>query len=202
MQFLRAGHIFSLTDMSEQKTIDVAATIGGASLAGVASGKAALALLFAALPADGATVLLDFRSISLITASAFREAIFPIIDWSIKDNRPCLLVNVNTVTTEEALIAAESSGLVLVFASLDDKGLHSPVSRGTLEEKHAIALRIVLELGESDAKAVKERSGEGTVTTAWNNRLVALHKMGLLRERKVGKTKFYSAVVRGMSYGS
>jgi hypothetical protein len=28
-----------------------------------------------------------------------------------------------------------------------------------------------------------------------------LTRMGLLAERKVGKTKYYSAVVKGMSYG-
>ena len=43
--------------------------------------------------------------------------------------------------------------------------------------------------------------GENTVITAWNNRLVALTRMGLLTERKVGKTKFYSPAVKGMSYG-
>ena len=188
--------------MSEQKVIDVATAVGAASLAGAASGKAALPLLFAALPPDGAVLLLDFRAVALITASAFREAIFSIVTWSIKDNRPCLLVNVNAVTKEEALIAAERSGLVLVFASLDNEEVRDVVAFGALEEKHAIAFRIVLEIGEADAKAVKERSGEATVTTVWNNRLVALHKMGLLRERKVGKTKFYSAIVKGMSYGS
>ncbi|MEZ5704817.1 MAG: hypothetical protein R3E56_05590 [Burkholderiaceae bacterium] len=31
--------------------------------------------------------------------------------------------------------------------------------------------------------------------TAWNNRLVTLQSMGLLRERKAGKRKFYSPVI-------
>lgn len=188
--------------MSELNIIDVAVAVGTSSVAGVAAGKCALSLLFAACPGQGDRILLDFRGIDLMTASAFREAIFPLLAWANKDGRHCVLVNVGEVAKEEALIAAERSGLVLVFASLDNEEVRDVVALGALEEKHAIAFRIVLEVEEADAKAVKERSGEATVTTVWNNRLVALHKMGLLRERKVGKTKFYSAIVKGMSYGS
>lgn len=192
--------------MSELKVINVVRLVGSPSFAGVAAGRAALAALRSALPLDDAdpsdSVLLDFVGVKLITASAFREAILPIVFWATQKGRPCLLVNVNTVIKEEACIAAEHLGIALVFAKFDTKGISEAAAAGVLEEKHALALRIVLEAGEADAKAVKEVSGENTVTTVWNNRLVTLHKMGLLKVRKVGKTKFYSPIVKGMSYGT
>jgi len=124
-----------------------------------------------------------------------------IVRWAADDGRVCLLANVNEVTCEEGLIAAAQSGSVLLFCKLNGSVIADVVARGPLDAKLETTLGLLLLLGEADAKAVSEASGEDTVTTAWNNRLVALTRMGLLAERKVGKTKYYSAVVKGMSYG-
>lgn len=195
---------FSLTNMSEQNIISIATATQSRSLAGATAGRAALPKLIAALPAQPGTVLLDFAGMELLTASAFREAILPLVKLLVNDAKPCVLVNASEVIREEAAIAAERSGQVLIFArtSADSSTLEEPTPVGVMDDKLAIALDIVLKQGEADAKAVSEQSGEGTVTTVWNNRLVALQKMGLLRERKVGKTKFYSPIVEGMSRGS
>lgn len=187
--------------MSETNIIVIEAAVGP-SLAGIGAGKAALAYLLPAVPPGSGPVYLDFKGVELITSSAFREAILPIVTLANSAGRPCILVNVNTTTKEEACIAAERMEVVLVFGELTNKELRDPIAIGQLEEKQLLTLRIVLELGEADAKDVKERSGESTVTTVWNNRLVALHKLGLLRERKVGKTKLYSPIVEGLSYGT
>jgi hypothetical protein len=188
--------------MSERNVLHLAAELQTATLTGVASGKAALPKLLSAVLREPGTVLLDFSDFELITASAFREAILPLIVLLNNDGRTCVLVNANEVIREEATIAAERSGVLLLFARAQGAALVDPTVVGTLDEKLVIALDIVLKQGEADAKSVSEQSGESTVTTVWNNRLVALQKMGLLRERKVGKTKFYSPVVEGMSRGS
>jgi hypothetical protein len=188
--------------MSEQNVIRVAAALQASSVTGVASGQAALLKLMPAVQASTGMLLLDFSGLELMTASAFREAILPLIALLTGDARPCVLVNANEVIREEAAIAAERTGQPLIFAEMAGTLPERPTVVGKLDEKLEIALDIVLKQGEADAKEVSERSLEGTVTTVWNNRLVALQKMGLLRERKVGKTKFYSPVVEGMRRGS
>jgi hypothetical protein len=187
--------------VSERSILSLRATIGATSLAGAAAGRAAAAKLQTATATLPSPWVLAFDGIELITASAFREAILTIVRWAADDGRVCLLANVNEVTCEEGLIAAAQSGSVLLFCKLDGSVIADVVARGPLDAKLETTLGLLLLLGEADAKAVSEASGEDTVTTAWNNRLVALTRMGLLAERKVGKTKYYSAVVKGMSYG-
>ena len=182
--------------------VDVAQATGTQTLAGIAAGKAALPSLATAKGRDTGLLLLNFEGMRLITASAFREAVLPVVNACVEGGRPCALVNLNPVIEDEAHIAAERSDTVLLVGRFNGKTLSHVRAQGVLDEKLAIALRIVLELEEVDAKGVKERSGEDTVTTVWNNRLVALQRMGLLHERKAGKTKFYSPVVKGMSYGN
>ncbi len=188
--------------MSEQNIIDVAAELQTPTVTGVAAGRAALLRLMPAAQNSKGIALLDFAGVELMTASAFREAILPLIAFLTQDSRVCILVNANEVIREEAVIAAERIGQPLLFADKVGAGLERPTVMGKLDDKLTIALDIVLTHGEVDAKQVSEKSLEGTVTTVWNNRLVALHKMGLLRERKAGKTKFYSPVVEGMCRGN
>lgn len=187
--------------VSEQSILSIRTTVGVSILAGAAAGRTAAAKLQTATAALPTPWVLAFDGIELITASAFREAILAIVRWAADDGRACLLANVNEVTCEEGLIAAAQSGAVLLFCTLDGSTIADVVARGPLDAKLETTLGLVLRLGEADAKAVSDASGEDTVTTAWNNRLVALTRMGLLTERKVGKTKYYSAVVKGMSYG-
>jgi hypothetical protein len=137
----------------------------------------------------------------LITASAFREAILPVVNAAARDRCACVLANVNEVTRDEGLLAAAQAGAVLLFGTLEDRTIGSLQARGQLDGKLEIALKLLIRLGEADAKAISTASGEDTVTTVWNNRLVALTRMGLVAERKVGKTKFYSPAMKGMSYG-
>lgn len=188
-------------EVSERNILLLRTTLGGSALAGAAAGRAAALKLQTATTTLITPWVLDFARIELITASAFREAILSIVQWAADDGRACLLANVNEVTCEEGLIAAAQSGSVLLFCKLDGSTITDVVARGPLDAKLETTLGLVLRLGEADAKAVSDASGEDTVTTAWNNRLVALTRMGLLTERKVGKTKYYSAVVKGMSYG-
>lgn len=193
--------IFSLMVVSEQNLIDLRAVFGVATIAGAAAGRAAGAKLRSALDGLSGPWVLAFDRIELITASAFREAILGAVHAAAEDGVPCVLANVNEITSEEGLIAAAQSGTVLLFCRREGLKVTDVVARGPLDAKLETTLRLLLNLGEADAKAISDASGEGTVTTAWNNRLVALTRAGLLAERKVGKTKYYSTIVKDMLYG-
>ncbi|WP_285412920.1 hypothetical protein [Variovorax sp. efr-133-TYG-130] len=187
--------------VSEQNLLPLRTFLGVSVLAGAASGREAAGKLQVAVSALSPPWVFDFKGMELITASAFREAILSIVRWAAEDGQPCFLANVDEITRDEGLIAAAQSSNVLLFCALEGSTITDVNARGLLDPKLETTLALVLQLGEADAKAVSDASGEGTVTTAWNNRLVALNRMGLLAERKVGKTKYYSPVVKGMSYG-
>ncbi len=187
--------------VSERNILSLPAVLGVTVLAGAASGREAAVKLQAATSLLSTPWIFNFGGMELITASAFREAILSIIRWAATDGQPCLLANVDEITREEGLIAATQSGNVLIFCALEGTTITGVEVTGPLDPKLETTLGLVLQLGEADAKTVSDASGENTVTTAWNNRLVALMRMGLLAERKVGKTKYYSPVVKGMSYG-
>lgn len=187
--------------VSERNVLLICNALGATTLAGAASGRAAATKLQAAMANRLDPLVLDFTGMELITASAFREAVLSVMRWAANDGRPCLLANVGEVTREEGLIAAAQAESILLFCRLHASAIGQVEAVGPLDAKLETTLRLVLQLGEADAKAIGDASGEDTVTTAWNNRLVALTRMCLLTERKVGKTKYYSAVVKGMSYG-
>ena len=187
--------------VSERNVLPVRSTIGRSTLAGAAAGREAAAKLQAGAATLEHPWVLDFADMELVTASAFREAVLPIIRWAAQDGQPCLVANLDEVSQEEALLAASASEVVLLFCSLNAGNIAGAYAQGPLDAKLFLTLELTLRLGEADARAISEVSGENTVITAWNNRLVALTRMGLLTERKVGKTKFYSPAVKGMSYG-
>lgn len=193
----------SLMKVSENNIVPVAQVIGAKSvLAGVTAGQAAAVPLSAAVVAASPPPVLDFSGLEIVTASAFREAVLVVVRRAAEHGKTCILVNLNEVSFDEARIAVSEAEAVVLIGRLRGKALEQVEAFGQLDQKLGIALRLVLELGEADAKALKDASGEPTVITAWNNRLVALHRAGLLRERKSGKTKFYSPVVEGMTYGN
>lgn len=181
--------------------LSVRSTIGRSTLAGAAAGREAAAKLQAGAATLEHPWVLDFADMELVTASAFREAVLPIVRWAAQDGQPCFVANLDEVSREEALLAASTSEVVLLFCSLNDGAIAGACAQGPLDAKLSLTLELTLRLGEADARAISEVSGENTVITAWNNRLVALTRMGLLTERKVGKTKFYSPAVKDMSYG-
>ncbi len=181
--------------------LSVRASIGTDRLAGIAAGKAALPKLLDALPPATGLLLVDLSGVELVTASAFREAFIPLAQQAAEQGRGCLFVNAEPLVKEEAAVVADQMGRVVVFATYDPHGIRDAVAIGPLDDKLAATFRIVLELGEADAKRVKDQSGEDTVTTAWNNRLVALHRMGLVAVRQAGKTKYYTPIVERLSYG-
>ena len=81
-----------------------------------------------------------------------------------------------------------------MLCTLDENGQpRSPHLLGDLEPKQRITFDLVRELGEADAgelmRSSQDRDDVGQ--TAWNNRLAALSRLGLLMEMSNGRAKRY-----------
>lgn len=150
---------------------------------------------------QGEPVVLDFREVEALGGSALRRLIQGIQALASCQGSAFVLGNLSEDALAEADLVAEAMHLPYVAAELKGGQLSCPVVRGQLDEKVAKTLRLVLQAGEADAQAVSQLANEVGVVTAWNNRLVSLHTLGLLRERKVGKRKLYSPVIGGLTYG-
>ena len=83
---------------------------------------------------------------------------------------------------------------VLMLCTLDENGRpRSPRLLGDLEPKQRITFHLVGERGEADAAELLRSSQdrENVGQTAWNNRLAALSRLGLLMEMSSGRAKRY-----------
>lgn len=149
----------------------------------------------------GEPVVLDLEGIEALGGSALR-----ILLQKIKAAPSCagssvVLANLNDDNLAEADLVAEAMRAPYIAAGLVGGDVINPIVRGPLDEKVLKTFRLLLGAGEADAQTISRLSNESGVVTAWNNRLVALHSLGLLRERKVGKRKLYSPVIEGLTYG-
>lgn len=149
----------------------------------------------------GEPVVFDFRGVEALGGSALRRLIQGVQALASCQGSAFVLANLTEDALAEADLVAEAMHLPYVAAELAGDQLTCPAVRGQLDEKVAKTLRLVLQAGEADAQAVSQLANEVGVVTAWNNRLVSLHTLGLLRERKVGKRKLYSPVIGGLAYG-
>ena len=172
-------------------------------LAGAAAGREAFALVRPAAESAGAHSLLclDLAGMNVVTGSALRELLLPLDELSRKQNSVLVIGNLDDAALDEIRLVAEATRCPFICATLVNEQLQRPIIYGPLDEKLALTLQLVLEAGEADAKTVHERSGESTLVTVWNNRLVALENLGLLSKRKVGKTKYYAPILEGILYG-
>jgi hypothetical protein len=172
-------------------------------LAGAKGGEAAFLLLRAAIPAlsPGQLVVVDFGQMQICTASAIRELLVPMWKWLRENGCVGIVGNADEVTLDEIKLVADTSKQPFICARLLKSNLKDPIVYGQLEEKMALTLRLVLDSGEADAKAVHQLARDNTQVTVWNNRLAALEDLGLLARRKVSKTKFYFPILKGMTYG-
>lgn len=172
-------------------------------LAGAKGGQAALLLFRAAVPAlsPGQIVVVDFGHMQICTASAIRELLVPMWKWLRENGCIGIVANADEVTLDEIKLVADTSKQPFICAHFLDNKFKDPVVYGQLEEKMALTLRLVLDSGEVDAKAIHQLARDNTQVTVWNNRLAALEDLGLLSQRKVSKTKFYFPILKGMTYG-
>lgn len=184
-------------------TLDVKSLTANSILSGRDPGKELLPKLIAAVPPDPEQIIaVNLDSIDVVTASFFREAFRAFRDYA-RNSLQCAVVFVNATdaTIEEAKILALQMSDVFVFAKLSNTHLSDGRVVGHLEDKQALALRLVTTLGEADARKVREESGHPTGQSVWNNRLSALLAKGILVERVEGRTKIYRPLIKEMAFG-
>jgi hypothetical protein len=174
----------------------------GAVLVGATRGQAGHSTLLRLLRGvQDQTVVLDLGHVEVLSASYFREAIWPLGSWCQENGAALVLANVNGAVADDIAVSLKAYGGAVIVGALHGERLSHPRILGELDEKLDLTLRLVCAAGLADAASVAKASGETTVVTAWNNRLVTLTRMGLLREEKQGKTKFYSPIVKGLKHG-
>lgn len=190
--------------MNEMSSIDVGALTAQKIITGVSGGQRALQAILPLL-ADhepGRPVVLDTSQVEVFGGSALRHLLQGIRNAPQSSRSVAVLANLSDDNLSEAELVAEATKVPFISATLVDGNLSDTLLRGPLDDKVARTLSLVIQLGEADAQAISKASNESAVATVWNNRLVILQSMGILRERKVGKRKFYSPVVGGLKYGS
>lgn len=184
--------------------IDVATTSGMKVLTGVAFGQRAFDTLQQSLSecTPEQPIVLDFSGVDVLGGSALRHLVQAIRKMDNAANSAIVLANLSEANKEEAELVADALRVPFIFTDYANGELTGAVLYGPLDEKVGRTMALVISAGEADAQKVSELSQETAVVTVWNNRLAALQAMGLLRERKVGKRKFYSPVIGDLRYGS
>lgn len=184
--------------------LDIGVLTARQAITGVAGGQRALSSLADELAKHEPTspVVLDFQTVEVLGGSALRHLLQGIRQHPQCKRAAVVLANLSDTNLEEADLVAEATRLPFISAKYSPEGLSDAVLRGPLDKKVARTLQLVIQAGEADAQTVSQLANEPGVVTVWNNRLVTLHLMGLLRERKAGKRKFYSLVIGGLAYGS
>jgi hypothetical protein len=184
-------------------TLDVKGLTTASFLSGKEPGKDLLPKLMAAVPPEPEQIIaVNLDSIDVVTASFFREAFRAFRDYA-RNSLQCAVVFVNATdaTIEEAKILALQMGDVFVFSNSSNGHLSNGKVVGHLEDKQALALKLVTTLGEADARKVREESGHSTGQSVWSNRLSALLAKGILVERIDGRTKIFRPLIKEMAFG-
>ncbi len=177
--------------------------LGTNVLAGATAGAYAMSRLIAETRDKSGAVFLDFDGIEAATGSFLRECVLGFRDYCRRvqvDIYP-VVANAPSVVEEELRDVLIASNDAFVCCGCDGSdGPLSPRVIGRLEQTQLETLRAVVEAGQADASKLSASSANVGIT-AWNNRLASLVSKGLLTERKTGRQKVYSPVVKGMSYG-
>lgn len=183
--------------------LSLAALTGARILTGVSGGRIGLSAVQCDLEkhTPGQPICLDFDEIEALGGSALRHLIQGIKAHPSCSGSAIVLANLDADGLAEADLVAEATRSPFIAAEVSDGGITRAVVRGPLDDKVSKTLSLILDAGEADAQTISQLSNESGVVTVWNNRLVTLHSMGLLSERKVGKRKLYSPVIEGLRYG-
>lgn len=186
------------------KAFDIGALTKRTILTGVSGGQHAFAEIAQELMQHDPhlPVILDFQGVQVLGGSALRHFLRGIYQHQQCKGSAVVLANLTDENREEADLVAETTGRPYINAKYLSCVLCDTEIRGPLDPKVARTLQLVIQAEEADAQTISHLSNEPAVVTAWNNRLVILQSMGLLRERKAGKRKFYSPVIGGLTYGS
>jgi hypothetical protein len=187
--------------------IDMMQVGGAAVLAGVNNGKATFVRLLdrvADEPDSPQPIFLDFEGVNVATASFLREsciALRNVIRGRDSFYYP-VFANVNDSIRDELLELAHTRGEVFLSCRVtkDGKASHA-VLVGDLEAKQRLTFDLVKQHGETDAGELMRKYGKRERTqhtTAWNNRLSALSRLGLIAEVRIGRLKRYRPLLEGV----
>jgi hypothetical protein len=186
--------------------IDMARIAKTAVLAGALNGRAALTRLLELVTAEPDApepIFLDFQNIDVATASYLRECIVSFRD--VIRGRDSLyspvVANPNQEVRDELLELARTRGDVFMTCALASDGTVSqPALAGDLEAKQLLTFTLVQQHGATDAgELMREHGKDENVrhATAWNNRLSALARLGLVVEMRQGRLKRYRQLFQG-----
>lgn len=176
-------------------------------LAGSIEGQKVLADLLrqTVTPAAPEVFFLDFDGVAVATTSFLRDSVIAYRNHA-RSTWPAIYpvcANLSSRVKEELHSFLKERSDAFVICSLDSRGAVSDVELiGQIDGKQGVALRGVLDLGESDAPGLREHVGEEVAATAWNNRLAALADKGILIEVSTGRNKRYRPVLEGLRYGT
>ena len=173
-------------------------SVAGSVLAGRLAGDALRLKLEGWLRSspNGATVVLDFSNVELVTASYFLAAfawLWKSAEIAGRDLYP-VLANLADEVQEEVTIAIEATGIKLLCGRIEGNSL-SILHALNLDSIEKETYSRVEELGEATAGDLF-RIEPRTQPTAWSNRLAQLFTFRVLRRRKAGRQVFYSLVWR------
>jgi hypothetical protein len=186
--------------------IDMAQMAKTNVLAGALNGRAGLTRLLELVqsePTRPESVFLDFLNIDVATASYLRECIVAFRD--VIRGRDSLyypiVANSNQEVRDELLELTRARGDVFMTCALASDGTVSqPALVGDLEAKQLLTFTLVQRHSGTDAgELMREHGKDENVrhTTAWNNRLSALAKLGLIVEMRQGRLKRYRPLFQG-----
>jgi hypothetical protein len=157
------------------------------------------------MPSKPEVCFLDFAGIEVATTSFLRDSIVAYRNHA-RSTWPMIYpvcANLVSRVKEELDSFLKSRSDVFVICMRDIAGrVSDPRLIGQIDGKQGIALRGVLDLGESDATGLRQHIDEDVAATAWNNRLSALTAKGILMEVSSGRNKRYRPVLEGLRYGT
>lgn len=149
------------------------------------------------------TVLIDFADLEGITASYLKAFLVPLLASSAADLQPPLRdsvrVNVFVINLSDDIIEDLNAALVsagkpcLEAIEWDEHGVLRARVHGPVEETIAAALEALVEIGGGTATDLRDRDRSVGVT-GWHYRLSELHKLGLARRVKTGRSWTYEPV--------
>lgn len=146
-------------------------------------------------------VILEFRSVSLATASYLDEVTLR-FRAKLRDASAYLVVaNLSAKVLEEFEHLLRRSGDAFLICDLSESGIASkPKVLGVLEPKLEETYKHVKTKGEASATELYVEFGnaEKVGPTAWNNRLNTLADKGLLMEIPLGRAKKYRPILEAM----
>lgn len=176
-------------------------------LAGSIPGKRAFSDLVSQteVPTKPELCFLDFRNVAVITSSFLRDSVIAYRNHA-RSAWPFLYpvaANLSPEVREELETWLAETGDVFVICDLVDDAPTNVAMLGSLDGKQLVALRGVIDLGETDVATLASRVGEDVAPTAWNNRLGALLAKGLIVEVTTGgRNKRYRPILEGLKYGT